>query len=245
MSNEVLIAGLHAVQAVLARGRVRRLWVASQRHDQRMEQLLQQAAAAGLKPKKVPVAELEKRLPGVRTQGVLAACEPSHPLGEGELDELLGGLQQAPFLLVLDEVQDPHNLGACLRSADGAGVHAVITPQRRSASLNATVRKVASGAAETVPLVQVTNLARTLKQLGSVWGIWRVGAADEADSSLYQAALNGPLALVLGSEGKGLRRLSRENCDSLISIPMAGAISSLNVSVAAGVCLYEAVRQRS
>lgn len=244
MSNEVLIAGLHAVQAVLVRGRVRSLWVAKDRRDQRIEQLLQLAAAAGLTPRKVPAGELERRLPGVRSQGVLAACEPSHPLGEGDLDELLGGLQQAPFLLVLDEVQDPHNLGACLRSADGAGVDAVITPQRRSASLNATVRKVASGAAETVPLVQVSNLARTLKQLGSSWGIWRVGAADEADSSLYQAALSGPLALVLGSEGKGLRRLSRENCDSLISIPMAGAISSLNVSVAAGVCLYEAVRQR-
>jgi len=245
VSNEVLIAGLHAVQAVLARGRVRTLWVAKERHDQRIEQLLHQAAAAGLNPKRVPAAELEKRLPGVRSQGVVAACEPSQALGEGDLDELLGGLQQPPFLLVLDEVQDPHNLGACLRSADGAGVHAVITPQRRSASLNATVRKVASGAAETVPLVQVTNLARTLKQLGNVWGIWRVGAADEADSSLYQAELSGPLALVLGSEAKGLRRLSRENCDSLISIPMAGAISSLNVSVAAGVCLYEAVRQRS
>ena len=244
MSGEVQVGGLHAVRALLARGRVRSLWVSRERRDQRIEQLLQQAADAGITPRRIAERELERRLPGVRSQGVLAACEPSRSLGEGDLDELLGGLDRPPFLLVLDEVQDPHNLGACLRSADGAGVHAVITPQRRSAGLNATVRKVASGAAETVPLVQVTNLARTLKQLGDVWGIQRVGAADQAGASLYQARLSGPLALVLGSEGRGLRRLSREHCDTLISIPMAGSVSSLNVSVAAGVCLFEAVRQR-
>ena len=245
MSNQVLIGGLHAVQAVLLRGRVRSLWVAKDRHDQRIAALLQQAAAAGIKPLRVSEAELRQRLPGVRLQGVVAACEPSRALGEGDLDELLGGLEQAPLLLVLDEVQDPHNLGACLRTADGVGVDAVITPQRRAAGLNATVRKVASGAAETVPLVQVTNLARTLRQLGDNWGVWRVGAAEESDTSLYQARFSGPLALVLGSEGSGLRRLSRENCDELVHIPMAGSVSSLNVSVAAGVCLYEALRQRS
>ena len=144
---------------------------------------------------------------------------------------------------VLDEVTDPHNLGACLRSADAAGVDAVIVPKDRSAPLNLTVRKVASGAAETVPLFAVTNLSRTLKDLQQR-GIWLCGTAGEAEKTLYQQDLTGPLAILMGSEGKGLRRLTRETCDYLVSIPMAGAVSSLNVSVAAGICLFEAVRQR-
>jgi 23S rRNA (guanosine2251-2'-O)-methyltransferase len=159
------------------------------------------------------------------------------------LKALLKRLDVPPFLLILDGVQDPHNLGACLRSADGAGVHAVVTPRDRSASLTPTVRKVASGAAETVPFIQVANLARTLKWLKGE-GVWLIGTAGEATQSLYQADLRGALAIVMGGEGKGLRRLTREQCDSLVRLPMAGSVESLNVSVASGISLYEAVRQR-
>jgi 23S rRNA (guanosine2251-2'-O)-methyltransferase len=164
-------------------------------------------------------------------------------LGEGALDELLDRAQ-TPLLLVLDGVQDPHNLGACLRTADATGVTAVIVPKDRAAGLSATVRKVASGAAETVPLIQVTNLARTLRWLKER-EIWIVGTDDQAPQPLFASKLTGPLALVLGAEGTGLRRLTRECCDSLVSIPMRGVVESLNVSVATGVMLYEAVRQRA
>ncbi|UCC45453.1 MAG: 23S rRNA (guanosine(2251)-2'-O)-methyltransferase RlmB [Candidatus Zixiibacteriota bacterium] len=166
------------------------------------------------------------------------------PLTEDDLFSLLDGLARPPFLLILDNVQDPHNLGACLRSADGAGVDAVIVPKDRAAPITETVRLIACGAAESVPFVQVTNLARMMKQLQTA-GVWLVGTADDAEKSLYDADLGGPLGLVLGSEGTGLRRLTRENCDLLVKIPMAGKVESLNVSVAAGICLYEVVRQRS
>lgn len=163
--------------------------------------------------------------------------------GEGFLANLLDSLQEPPFLLILDGVQDPHNLGACLRSADGAGVHAVIVPKDRSVSLTDTVRHVASGAAASIPLVQVTNLARTLRDLKKR-NIWLVGTTDQAEKSLYEQDLKGPLGIVMGSEGKGARRLTLEECDFQISLPMKGRVESLNVSVATGVCLYEAVRQR-
>ena len=159
------------------------------------------------------------------------------------LDDLLDGLEGAPLLLVLDGIQDPHNLGACLRSADAAGVQAVILPRDNSAPTTPVVSKVASGAAETVPLFRVTNLARALDQLREA-GVWLVGAAGETDQTLFSVDLTGPLALVLGAEGEGLRRLTREKCDHLVRIPMAGTVESLNVSVAAGICLFEAVRQR-
>ncbi|RME27554.1 MAG: 23S rRNA (guanosine(2251)-2'-O)-methyltransferase RlmB [Candidatus Zixiibacteriota bacterium] len=164
--------------------------------------------------------------------------------GEDFLFDLLSGLSSPALLLVLDTVQDPHNLGACLRVADGAGAHAVVAPKDRSVGLTTAVRSVASGAAEHVPFVQVTNLARTLTQLKES-GLWIVGTADSAGQSLYDTDLTMPLALVMGSEGKGLRRLTAETCDLLVSLPMRGHVSSLNVSVAAGICLYEAVRQRS
>jgi len=162
---------------------------------------------------------------------------------EADLFKVLENLSVPPFLLVLDNVQDPHNLGACLRVADGAGVQAVVVPKDRSVGLTDTVRAVACGAAEHVPLIQVVNLARTLDQLKEA-GIWTVGTADRAEKSIYQLDLTGPLAFVMGSEGKGLRRLTAEKCDFLASIPMCGSVSSLNVSVATGICLYEAVRQR-
>jgi 23S rRNA (guanosine2251-2'-O)-methyltransferase len=169
---------------------------------------------------------------------------PVGVLDEAELFKLLGNLTVPPFLLVLDNVQDPHNLGACLRVADGAGVQAVIVPKDRSVGLTDTVRTVACGAAEHVPLIQVVNLARTLDQLKDA-GIWTVGTTDRTEQSIYQVDLTGPLALVMGSEGTGLRRLTAEKCDFLVSIPMFGSVSSLNVSVATGICLYEAVRQRT
>jgi len=164
--------------------------------------------------------------------------------GEDQLFEFLDNLSKDPFLLILDGVQDPRNLGACLRTCDGAGVQAVIVPRDRAVALTETVRNVASGAAEHLPLVRVTNLARVLDQLKRR-NIWLVGTADSASRSLYELDLRGPLAIVLGSEGKGLRRLTRERCDFVVSLPMAGSVSSLNVSVATGICLYEAARQRS
>ncbi len=172
--------------------------------------------------------------------------QPSRAAGvksETELFSILENLKEAPLLLILDGVQDPHNLGACLRSADAAGVHAVVAPKDRAVSLTDTVRTVACGAAEIVPFVQVTNLARTMKELQDS-GLWLVGTADESEQSLYDARLTGPLGIVMGAEGKGLRRLTRDKCDFLVKIPMHGSVECLNVSVATGVCLFEAVRQR-
>ena len=176
-------------------------------------------------------------------QGVVADVSPSQVWGEAMLDELLDRTEGAPLLLVLDGVTDPHNLGACLRSADAAGALAVIVPKDKSATLTPTVRKVACGAAEVIPLVAVTNLARTLEKLQQR-GLWVVGTAGEAEVSIYDQDLTGPTILIMGAEGKGMRRLTREHCDYLVKLPMAGSVSSLNVSVATGVCLFEAQRQR-
>jgi 23S rRNA (guanosine2251-2'-O)-methyltransferase len=180
---------------------------------------------------------------GVKHQGALAWVRTPAARPQQDLDALLDGIREAPLLLLLDEVQDPHNLGACLRTADAAGVHAVIAPKDRSAGLTPVVSKVASGAAETVPFVQVTNLARAMDGLKER-GIWLIGTAGEAESELYDRDLRGSLGLVMGGEGDGLRRLTRERCDTLVRLPMSGQVESLNVSVAAGICLYEAVRQR-
>ena len=201
------------------------------------------AERAGVKVATAADAELDKLAEGGRHQGVVAQITPRAGDPETQLEEALESAVGPPLLLVLDGVQDPHNLGACLRSADAAGACAVIVPRDRAAGLTPVVRKVAAGAAETVPLVSVVNLARTLRDLKDR-GIWLVGTDDTASSALFEADLAGPLALVMGSEGEGMRRLTRECCDQLVSIPMAGAVESLNVSVAAGVALFEAVRQR-
>lgn len=187
--------------------------------------------------------EIDKLLPTINHQGVVAIVLPNNIYHEHDLNKLLDNLTEPPFLLILDGVQDPHNLGACLRSANAAGVHVVIAPKDNAVGLTPAVRKVASGAAEITPFIQVTNLARTLRSLKER-GIWLYGAAMEAKNSIYNTDLPGPVALVLGAEGKGLRRLTKDHCDDLISIPMLGMVSSLNVSVAAGICLFEAVRQR-
>ena len=246
MSNGRLIFGLHAVQAVIKNNadNVSGLWLDEGRHDKRMKSLADSAEAQGLKVEWLGKDALDKLSKDERHQGVVARIKADKIWSEADLERLLTELERPPFLLVLDGVQDPHNLGACLRTADAAGVDAVIAPRDRACGLNATVRKVACGAAETVPFIQVTNLARTLRTLNHA-GVYLVGTAGEAGQSLYQADLNGPLAIIMGAEEKGLRRLSREHCDALIYIPMKGSVESLNVSAATAVCLYEAVRQRS
>ncbi len=245
MSELETIFGLHAVSALLDKEpeKIKRLLVLKGRKDKRLESLLVVARKSGVSIENVERHQLDKREPG-NHQGVIAECDALSEMEEGDLEELLQSLKEKPFLLVLDGVTDPHNLGACLRSADAAGVHAVIAPKDKSAPLNGVARKVACGAAEHVPYIKVTNLARTLRWLQQ-YGVWLIGAAGETDKTIYQADFNGAMALIMGAEGKGLRRLTKEHCDELIKIPMSGSVSSLNVSVAAGVCLFEAVRQRA
>ncbi len=213
------------------------------RRDARMRQFLDKAREADVRIIEADGARLTKLCSSLGHQGVVARAEVINT--QNSLDELLESLDPATpaLLLVLDGVTDPHNLGACLRVADGAGAHAVIAPKDHAVGINATVSKVASGAAETVPYFMVTNLARTIGELKERQ-IWIIGASDEATSSLYQSDLKGSVALVLGAEGAGLRQLTRKSCDALVNIPMLGAVESLNVSVASGICLYEAVRQR-
>ncbi|MCP4598104.1 23S rRNA (guanosine(2251)-2'-O)-methyltransferase RlmB [Neptuniibacter sp.] len=238
--------GIHAVNTALKRDaeRIQRILVMKGRHDAKMQRLIEAALQQKIQVEQVAKRDLEELVGGSVHQGVVALCKPIQTHNEKFLDQLLDNLDENPFLLVLDGVTDPHNLGACLRTADAAGVQAVIAPKDKSAPLNATAAKVACGAAEAVPYVLVTNLARTLKSLQER-GIWITGTAGETDLDIYQANLTGPMALVMGAEGQGMRRLTRENCDQLVKIPMAGEVSSLNVSVATGICLFEAVRQRS
>jgi 23S rRNA (guanosine2251-2'-O)-methyltransferase len=237
--------GLHTVRVLLTRSpaRVRRVLVASGRDAGRHAEIRDLAQHAGVQVSAADEALLDKLSEGGRHQGVVAEIAPRASDPETQLEEALEAAGESPLLLVLDGLQDPHNLGACLRSADAAGVAAVIAPRDRAAGLTPVVRKVAAGAAETVPFVSVVNLARTLRDL-KARGIWLVGTDDEADKSLYEVELTGPMAIVMGSEGEGMRRLTRECCDQLVSIPMAGAVESLNVSVATGIVLFEAVRQR-
>lgn len=245
MSSE-RVFGIHAVSAALDAGRdCQQLWVLGNRGDKRLAAVLKKAASAGVQVQRVARRELDQLADDHRHQGIVAEFSAATPLAMADsLEELLEDLDGPPFLLVLDGVQDPHNLGACLRTADAAGVQAVIVPKDKAAGVTPTVRKVAAGAAETVPVFQVTNLARTLRDLKER-GIWLVGLAGEATQSLYQTDLKGPLAVVMGAEGEGLRRLTRETCDFLAFLPMSGKVESLNVSVATGICLYEAVRQRN
>ena len=245
MSEAALIFGLHAVRTLLQQRpeRAASLVLQKGRDDARVKELVQLAEAHKIKIEWRDARELDRLAGDERHQGACLNIKPMGVLGEGALDALLDAATTPPFLLVLDGVQDPHNLGACLRTADAAGVTAVIVPKDRAAGLSAVVRKVASGAAETMPLIQVTNLARTLRWLKER-EVWIIGTDDEAPHSVYDSKLTGPLALVLGAEGAGLRRLTKENCDLLVSIPMRGVVESLNVSVAAGVLLYEALRQR-
>jgi 23S rRNA (guanosine2251-2'-O)-methyltransferase len=243
MSAAKVLYGFHAVGVRLktAPQSILEIYFDSSRRDARMRQFLERAREAGVRLIEADGLRLSRLAGSHGHQGVCARVEPLAPARS--LDELLDGLQEPALLLVLDGVTDPHNLGACLRVADGAGAHAVIAPKDHAVGINATVAKVASGAAETVPYFMVTNLARTLGELKERQ-IWCVGTSGDAPRVLYEADLKGPLALVLGAEGSGLRQLTRKTCDELVRIPMKGAVESLNVSVASGVCLYEALRQR-
>lgn len=247
------VYGIHAVDSLLRRNPAgaQRLLLQSGREDKRMRALVDLAHNQGVTVERMPRKALDALVSG-RHQGAVVECAASPAAGEGASDNLwpearlleeVSRAGRPVLLLVLDGVTDPHNLGACLRSADAAGVDAVIVPRDKSADLGPTARKVACGAAEAVPFVRVTNLARTLVALKEA-GVWLYGADGSADQSLYAADLTGPVALVMGAEGAGLRRLTRESCDHLVHLPMAGSVSSLNVSVATGICLFEAVRQR-
>lgn len=245
MSETAVVYGLHAVRTLLQRRpeHASLLVLQKGREDARSTELQRLAQAAGVRTEWRDGRELDRFAGNEPHQGACLQIRALGPLGEGALDELLDRATAPPLLLVLDGVQDPHNLGACLRTADAAGASAVIVPRDRAVGLTPTVRKVASGAAETMPLIQVVNLARTVRWLKER-EVWVVGADDQAPQSLFATKLTGALALVLGAEGAGLRRLTRDHCDVLIRIPMAGAVESLNVSVAAGVLLFEAARQR-
>lgn len=245
-SNENWIIGIHAVTEALQQhaGNLSQLFVQADRNDQRLNTIRDLAQQAGIPFTDMSRQDLDRQVGGVH-QGVaaLVSAGTTAAADEKQLYKLLDNLDHAPLLLILDSITDPHNLGACLRTADAAGVDAVIIPKDKSAPINATVRKVACGAAETVTIISVTNLARCMETL-QARGIWIVGTADDTDLSLYEQDLKGPLAIAMGSEGTGLRRLTREHCDYLVALPMAGAVSSLNVSVATGISLFEAVRQR-
>ena len=242
-SKTQILFGFHAVTVRLktAPASVQEILFDATRKDQRMRGFLEKAEAAGAKLVESDDDRLKALCGTHRHQGVVArvkAVAQSH-----SLDEVLEQVEGPPLVLVLDGVTDPHNLGACLRVADGAGAHAVVAPKDHAVGLNATVAKVASGAAETVPYLMVTNLARSLNELKER-DIWVIGTSDQAEKTLYDLDLTGPVALVLGAEGDGMRQLTAKTCDELVRIPMQGAVESLNVSVAAGVCLYEALRQR-
>ena len=246
MSAPKILFGFHAVTVRLktAPSSIVEIHVDATRRDQRMRQFVERAKEAGAKLVDSDDDRLKALCGTHRHQGVVARVQAVAQVHS--LDDVLDGVEAGgdrPLLLVLDGVTDPHNLGACLRVADGAGAHAVVAPKDHAVGLNATVAKVASGAAETVPYLMVTNLARTLNELKER-NIWVVGTSDQAEKSIYDLDLKGPVALVLGAEGAGMRQLTAKTCDELVRIPMKGAVESLNVSVAAGVCLYEALRQR-
>lgn len=246
MASDQVLAGFHAIQGRLKQApeTIRCIYVDQKRRDRRLQSLLDRAHQLGCKTQQTSADHLQQLVGKTRHQGVVALAV-AHVLATS-VEEVLDRLEaenQQPLLLVLDGITDPHNLGACLRTADAAGAHALIAPRDQSASLQASARRVASGAADHIPYLQVTNLARTLRYLKDR-DIWVVGTDDQAASSLFQSDARRPLAWVLGAEGKGMRRLTRDTCDELVQIPMMGSVESLNVSVATAVCLYETVRQR-
>jgi 23S rRNA (guanosine2251-2'-O)-methyltransferase len=245
MSQSELIFGIHCVYAALRddSGGVLELWIDKGRHDRRMHELVIEANRLGLSVSFVEQKTLRRLVGNARHQGAVARCRRKKTLSEADLPELLASIDPPALILVLDGITDPHNLGACLRTAEAAGVHAVIANCDRAAGITPTVRKVASGAAEHVPFMSVTNLARSLRTLKKQ-GVWLCGTDDKTDTCFYELELTGAMAIVMGAEGKGLRRLTRELCDYLAYLPMAGDVGSLNVSVATGICLYEALRQR-
>lgn len=239
------IYGIHAVSAALQRDSqsLLEIRIDQKRNDQRFRGLLDSVDGLDKKIRYVSKGDLDALVDGANHQGIAALCQGDPAIEEHDLIPLIERAGRQTFLLILDGVQDPHNLGACLRTADAAGVTAVIVPKDKAVGLTPTVRKVACGAAESVPFVQVTNLARTLKDIQQA-GVWVVGLAGETDKTIYEYAFEGAIAVILGAEEKGLRRLTREHCDALVKIPMQGQVESLNVSVACGISLFEVLRQR-
>ncbi len=242
---EKCLTGFHSIHSALRRQAqdILCLWIDESRHDARMRSLIQLAEETGIRVYYKPRKQIAQRSGGIRHQGVVAICRERAKTREETWNALLQTVGETTFLLVLDRVQDPHNLGACIRTAECAGIDAIILPKDSAAPVNDTARRVAAGAADCIPIHYVTNLIRSLVELKKR-GVWVVGTSDHAASSLHEVDLSGPVALVLGGEEKGIRRLVWENCDMVIRIPMAGSISSLNISVAAGVVLFEAKRQR-
>lgn len=246
-SKTQYLFGIHSVQAALDKqpGKVKQLFMQSGRKDKRSDQLINSARQNGVSVQSMHKDKLDDLSEGLNHQGIVAIFTGGSLWNEDDLDDILLKHGNKVLILALDGVTDPHNLGACLRSADGAGVHAVIAPKDKSVGLTPVTRKVACGAADTIPFIQVTNLARTLRAMQDDYNVWVVGLADEEDAGLYEAKFDGPIAMVMGAEGDGMRRLTRDTCDQIVAIPMLGSVSSLNVSVATGVCLYEVHRQRS
>lgn len=246
--QDELVFGIHAINEMMQRSPERfiELWLLKGRDDERILPIINMARKYGVAIQFLHRKTLDEKSGGYQHQGVIARVKPGKQYTDADLEDIIEQATktgQQPFILVLDGVTDPHNLGACLRNADASGVQAIVVPKDNAVKINPTVRKVAVGAAETIPLVQVTNLSRALKAMKNL-GLWIVGTAGEAEHDIYDCQLKGPIALVMGAEDKGMRRLTRENCDQLIKLPMAGSVSSLNVSVAAGICLFEIVRQR-
>ena len=237
--------GLHSVQAALdySQNKIHKAWVDSGRQDKRLAQAVDDLLALGIEPEKVDRKKLDRLADNNNHQGIVIEVEMPGQMSESDLKTAVENLSETALFLVLDNVQDPHNLGACLRTADATGVHGVIITKDNATGITPTVCKVASGAAETVPVYLVTNLSRTLRWLKGE-GLWIMGSAGETAQTVYTADFTVPMALVVGAEGKGLRRLTKEQCDVLVSVPMKGQVDSLNLSVATGVLLYEAVRQR-
>ncbi len=238
--------GIHAVQAALdySADKIQRAWIDSQRDDKRLQQIAGDLADLGISIEKSERKKMDRLVDGKNHQGIVVEIEMPSVRSEQQLKQAIAALDDMPLLLVLDQVQDPHNLGACLRTADAVAAHGVIVPKDNAVGITPTVCKVASGAAETVPVYQVTNLARTLRWLKEQ-NIWIAGSSGAASQSIFEADLNIPLAVVMGTEGTGMRQLTEQQCDLLLKIPMSGQVESLNVSVAAGVILYEAFRQRT
>lgn len=241
-----LLIGIHSVDSALTRApqQLKVITIAAECSNPRVRELQERARQSGVRLLTESRAVLDRRSDGERHQDIIAQFDAGNTWGEKDLDHLLESIEGVPLVLVLDGVQDPHNLGACLRTAEAVGASLVILPKDRSAGLTPVARRAASGAAETLPILFATNLARVLKRLKEQ-GVWLAGTTDQAEQSLYEMDLSGPLALVMGSEGKGMRRLTGELCDYQLRIPMQGDVSSLNVSVASAVCLFEIIRQRS
>ncbi|MDD5460936.1 MAG: 23S rRNA (guanosine(2251)-2'-O)-methyltransferase RlmB [Methylococcales bacterium] len=243
--NTAKLFGLHSIQAALdySPKKIHKAWIDNGRQDKRLGQAIDDLLALGIEPERVDRKRLDRLADNNNHQGILIEVEMPGALSESDLKTAVENMPETALFLVLDNVQDPHNLGACLRTADATGVHGVIITKDNATRITPTVCKVASGAAETVPVYQVTNLSRTLRWLKSE-GLWIMGAAGETAQTFYKADFTVPVALVVGAEGKGLRRLTKEQCDVLVSVPMLGQVESLNLSVATGVLLYEVLRQR-